>query len=91
MGYGPASPTMAVYQHKVQPSGLMVFSIHQNPKEVGLNAVKEWALQQEQAGKGQKLPSSVSLHRIPVEGKTRVRSGLRIWIKGLSFYDRDLD
>jgi hypothetical protein len=64
VGYGPASPTMAVYQHKVQPSGLMVFSIHQNPKEVGLNAVKEWALQQEQAGKGRACLLPLPLFRL---------------------------
>ena len=80
---------MAVYQWEIQEYGSccsprcwlsrLVISICSNPKEVGSNAREGMDLlaRIEQAGKEQKLPSSMSLYRRPAEGMAWIISPIQ--------------
>lgn len=80
--YGLANQTMSAYEQKVQESTsssvdqavcLSWSSIHARiPKKQDLMNLQ---LSQEQAGKRKKLPSSISLYGLPVEGVKCIRGG----------------
>lgn len=55
----------------------LVFSIFMSPGEVGSNASEgmDFLWRQEQPGKEQELPSSVSLNRLPAESMAQIRDG----------------
>jgi hypothetical protein len=55
----------------------LVFSICQNSKEVEFNASErmDFLARQEQAGKDQKVPSSMSFYRLPAEGMAQTIGG----------------
>lgn len=50
-----------------------VLSIHLNLKEVDSKGKEDLVARQEETGKKQKLPSSMSLHRLPADGMDQIR------------------
>ena len=67
----------------------LISCIHGNPKEVSSNDSEEMDLLARggQAGQVLKLPSSVSLYKLPEESMAQIKglsSHLEIWIKGIS-------
>lgn len=50
-----------------------VFSIHLNLKEVDSKGKEDLVARQEETDKKQKLPSSVSLHRLPADDMNQIR------------------
>lgn len=79
---GKSNNTVIAQSLKLDVSACLVFSIYWN-HEVNSNASDGMDLlgRQEQAGKEQNFPISMSLYILLAEGMAQIESGLKIWIK----------